>query len=252
MNKQLALPLVSVLCLALVLSVLPLPAAAPESEQFLAANPRTLRQGMTGADVRDLQAKLTQLGYSLGVQDGIFGTRTRQAVVAFQREQGLVADGIAGPKTMQRLNELTGNRPVGTAAPVTGPAASGLLPEEQQMIDLVNKERAAAGLRPLSVDLKLVAVARAKAQDMIDRGYFAHQSPTYGSPFDQMRAAGINYRYAGENLAGASTLARAHAGLMNSPGHRANILSPNFTHIGIGVKAGGPYGKMYVQSFVGR
>ena len=86
---------------------------------------------------------------------------------------------------------------------------------------------------------------------MIDKYFFGHTSPTYGTPFDALKINGITYRYAGENLAGAPTVVRAHTGLMNSPGHRANILTPNFTHIGIGIVDGGPYGKMYTQTFIG-
>ena len=100
--------------------------------------------------------------------------------------------------------------------------------------------------------MELTRLARLKSQDMINLNYFAHQSPTYGSPFDMMKAAGVTYRYAGENLAGAPTVEQAHTGLMNSPGHRANILNPNFTHIGIGAITGGRYGMMFTQMFVGR
>jgi uncharacterized YkwD family protein len=120
------------------------------------------------------------------------------------------------------------------------------------MIDLVNQERAKAGLEPLAVDMRLVVLAREKAQDMIDRGYFSHQSPTYGSPFDMMKAAGITYRTAGENIAGAPTVERAHTALMNSEGHRRNILNPAFDHIGIGIVEGGPYGLMLSQMFTGQ
>lgn len=77
------------------------------------------------------------------------------------------------------------------------------------MIDLVNQERAKAGLPALQVDLELVKLARMKGQDMIDKNYFAHQSPTYGSPFDMMRNAGVKFTYAGENLAGNQTVERA-------------------------------------------
>jgi uncharacterized YkwD family protein len=119
------------------------------------------------------------------------------------------------------------------------------------MLDLVNQERLKAGLKPLAVDYRLVRLARLKSQDMVDKGYFGHYSSTYGSPFDMMKGAGVQYRYAGENLAGAPTVARAHSALMNSPGHRANILNPDFTHVGIGVVSGGPYGKMFTQMFVG-
>lgn len=144
-------------------------------------------------------------------------------------------------------------QPSPAPAPTPAPAPAGqLTAEEQQMVNLVNAERVKAGLQPLQVDMTLVRLARMKSQDMIDKNYFAHQSPTYGSPFDMMRNYGVSFRYAGENLAGNQTVERAHAALMNSPGHRANILNPNFTHIGIGIVAGGPYGKMFTQMFVGR
>ena len=100
--------------------------------------------------------------------------------------------------------------------------------------------------------MRLVSLARQKSQDMITNNYFGHQSPTYGSPFDMMKKAGVTYRTAGENLAGASTVQQAHSGLMNSSGHRANILNPNFTHIGIGMVRGGRYGAMWTQMFIGQ
>ncbi len=123
--------------------------------------------------------------------------------------------------------------------------------EELQMWELVNAERTSRGLRALKIHTGLVELARLKSQDMITNNYFSHQSPTYGSPFDMMGRAGISYRFAGENLAGSSTVERAHRALMNSPGHRANILNPNFTHIGIGIIDGGGYGKMFTQMFIG-
>ncbi|HHW43825.1 MAG TPA: sporulation protein [Desulfotomaculum sp.] len=138
--------------------------------------------------------------------------------------------------------------------PVPQPApqpVSGLTADERQMVDLVNRERAKNGLPPLKVNPDLVKVARLKAEDMVKNNYFSHTSPTYGSPFDMMRQFGISYSYAGENLAGAPTVESAHTNLMNSPGHRANILNPNFTRIGIGVVAGSPYGKIFVQEFIG-
>lgn len=129
--------------------------------------------------------------------------------------------------------------------------AQGLSADEQTMLNLVNSARASAGLQPLQADMSLVKLARLKGQDMIDKNYFSHTSPTYGSPFDMMKSAGISYRYAGENLAGAPTVDSAHTNLMNSSGHRANILNGNFTKVGIGVVNGGPYGKMFVQMFIG-
>ena len=129
---------------------------------------------------------------------------------------------------------------------------SGLTAAEQQMLNLVNQERAKAGLQPLQADLELTRLARLKSQDMINKGYFSHNSPTYGSPFDMIKANGITYRTAGENIAGNQSVQAAHTALMNSSGHRANILNANYTHIGIGIVEGGPYGMMFTQMFVGR
>lgn len=127
----------------------------------------------------------------------------------------------------------------------------GLTVEEQQMLQLINEERQKRGLHPLKANLELTKVARIKAKDMIDNRYFSHQSPTYGSPFEMMKQFGISYRTAGENLAGNQTVEKAHQALMNSEGHRANILNAQFTEVGIGIVSGGPYGKMFVQMFKG-
>jgi uncharacterized protein YkwD len=80
--------------------------------------------------------------------------------------------------------------------------------------------------------------------------YFAHQSPVSGSPFDRLKAAGVTYARAGENLAYAQSVSVAHRGLMQSQGHRENILRPEFTNIAIGVISAGPYGRMFTQLFV--
>lgn len=120
---------------------------------------------------------------------------------------------------------------------------------EQEMYQLVNKERVANGLSVLQFDSSLRDVARAHSQDMLANGYFSHKSLTGRSPFERMEDAGIHFVYAGENLALAPTTPLAMQGLMNSPGHRANILSPQFYKIGIGVIDGGIFGKMYSQEF---
>lgn len=141
--------------------------------------------------------------------------------------------------------------PAPAEPPATGDVQS-LTAAEARMVELVNAERSKAGAPPLAVDLTLTRLARQKSADMIKLNYFDHQSPTYGSPFDMMKAAGVTYRTAGENLAGAPTVDRAHTSLMNSPGHRRNILNPAFTHIGIGIVEGGPYGLMITQMFIGK
>ncbi len=120
--------------------------------------------------------------------------------------------------------------------------------EDSQWIH-VNRERAAAGLPALAPDPEMTAVARKHSADMFARGYFAHVSPDGQDPFDRMRRAGVVFRTAGENLALAPTLAIAHSGLMNSPGHRANILRPEFGRLGIGIMDGGMRGLMVTQNF---
>ncbi len=130
-------------------------------------------------------------------------------------------------------------------------SALDLTADETHIFKQVNAERAKKALPALQINYRLVQTARTKSLDMIKGGYFAHQSPTLGSPFDQMKKAGIPYRSAGENIAGNSSAAGAMVSWMKSSGHRANILNPKFSHIGIGVVDGGPYGKMLTQQFIG-
>lgn len=120
---------------------------------------------------------------------------------------------------------------------------------EEKMLKLVNKERELRGFLPLVMDEKLRNAARAHSKDMFKRGYFSHYTPEGLSPFDRMGSADISFIYAGENLALAPNVDMAMQGLMNSPGHKANILSPNFGKIGIGVMDGGIYGEMFSQEF---
>ena len=120
---------------------------------------------------------------------------------------------------------------------------------ESQMLDLVNEERIANGLQPLAPDPELTEVARRHSADMFARGYFAHDTPEGATPFDRMREANVRFVVAGENLALAPTVSVAHTGLMNSPGHRANILRPQFGRLGIGIMDGGMRGLMVSQEF---
>ncbi|MBP1557337.1 MAG: serine protease [Oscillospiraceae bacterium] len=121
---------------------------------------------------------------------------------------------------------------------------------ESRVAELVNEQRAKYGLSPLKLSSDISAVARAKSQDMADNGYFSHTSPTYGSPFDMLKSFGISYKAAGENIAqGYSTPESVVNGWMNSAGHRANILSENFTELGVGYVANGNY---WTQMFVSR
>jgi uncharacterized protein YkwD len=121
---------------------------------------------------------------------------------------------------------------------------------ERELLDLVNRERNKVGAQKLVMDDKIVAVARMHSFDMWRKGYFSHTSPEETTPYDRMRAGGVAFNYAGENLALARTVNLAHKGLMESPGHRRNILDPKFRRVGIGAVDGGIYGIMFTQNFV--
>ncbi len=120
---------------------------------------------------------------------------------------------------------------------------------ETQMLAMVNAEREKQGLRALQPDTEATEVARAHSADMFARGYFSHVTPQGEDPFQRMRRGGLRFRAAGENLALARNLPMAHRGLMESPGHRANILQPGFGRVGIGIVDGGRYGVMVTQTF---
>ncbi|KXG77684.1 CAP domain-containing protein [Thermotalea metallivorans] len=155
-------------------------------------------------------------------------------------------------ETNQKPQQELPQQPEPTPAPAPKPDAPQTVPQEQtpshqptdarefqagvyEMLELINAERAKAGVAPLQLHKELTAVAQEKSEDMVRNNYFSHTSPTYGSPFDMMKKFGINYAAAGENIAINSSIQKAHIAFMNSDGHRKNILNPNFTHIGIGI-----------------
>ncbi len=124
---------------------------------------------------------------------------------------------------------------------------------EEQVVKLVNEERAKVGVKPLKSNWEVARVARYKSQDMIDKNYFSHTSPTYGSPFTMLKNFGISYKTAGENIAaGQATPEAVVKSWMNSEGHRKNILSSSFTEIGVGYVKGGSYGHYWTQMFISK
>lgn len=123
--------------------------------------------------------------------------------------------------------------------------------QAEAILKLVNQERAKVGVQPLTLSDKLTSIAYTKAKDMADKGYFSHQSPTYGSPFDMLKQFGVSYSYAGENIAaGQKTAEEVMNSWMNSSGHKANILNKNYTQLGVGFYRGGEYGTEWVQLFI--
>ncbi|PAE40912.1 hypothetical protein CHI06_14495 [Bacillus sp. 7884-1] len=145
--------------------------------------------------------------------------------------------------------------PAAPAAPAPKPAApapatGNVSAYVQQVIDLTNAQRSKNGLPALKHDSQLSGVAQKKSVDMAQNNYFSHTSPTYGSPFDMMRDMGVSYKSAGENIAqGQRTPQEVVTAWMNSEGHRKNILSANFTHIGVGYEKSGNH---WTQMFIGK
>lgn len=158
---------------------------------------------------------------------------------------------VFGQGISETINFLT-IRPQGRETVDLNFRAQTLTPDpasEQRMFEMVNQERGKVGLARLTFDNRLHDVARLHAEDMLKRGYFSHYTPEGLSPFDRLTQADISFNVAGENLALAPSTELAHRGLMESEGHRKNILSGDFGRVGIGIIDGGIYGKMFVQEF---
>lgn len=137
-----------------------------------------------------------------------------------------------------------------TATPSSAPAPTAAqTADEARMLALVNAERGRAGLAPFTVEATLTSVARAHSVDMRERDFFDHTNPDGESPFDRMSDAGVDYRAAAENLALAGSVDQAHQLLMESPGHRANILNPQLGTVGIGIVSSARGGVLVTQAF---
>jgi len=136
---------------------------------------------------------------------------------------------------------------------LTIPTMDSIKALETEVVRLVNVQRSRNGLGPLIANAELSRVARIKSQDMINKRYFSHYSPTYGSPFEMMQAFGIRFYSAGENIAmGQRTPSEVMNSWMNSTGHRANILNVNFKEIGVGVARDSSGSLYWTQMFIRR
>ncbi|MGE5380569.1 MAG: CAP domain-containing protein [Methylocystaceae bacterium] len=131
--------------------------------------------------------------------------------------------------------------PSPTPTPTPVPAPTDVSSMQTEMLGYINAARAENGAAPLVLDQALCNGAYLKSKDMVDNNYFDHNSPTYGSPFEMMQKLGISFSWAGENLAKHTSIKAAHDGLMNSPGHRANILKPEYKKLGLGIVKDGQY-----------
>ena len=159
------------------------------------------------------------------------------------------ADNSCGAGGCETAPETPADPKPDTGTSTPGTSTDNVSEYEKRVVELVNIERARYGLPALKLNPELSAIARAKSQDMKDKNYFSHTSPTYGSPFQMMKSFGIKYNTAGENIAyGYRTPEAVVNGWMNSEGHRANILNSSYKEIGVGYVASGNY---WTQMFIG-
>jgi uncharacterized YkwD family protein len=122
--------------------------------------------------------------------------------------------------------------------------------KSNELLNLINTEREKNGLIRLEVLPRLEEIATLKAEDMVKNNYFAHESPTYGNPFEMMKNFGITYKTAGENIAGNSTVEGAFNAWINSESHKQNLLSTAYNYIGIGIAPSEKYGYVIVAMFI--
>ena len=196
------------------------------------------------------------VGYVFGAPsqvNGLFSARFpggslpgNSAVIVVCRSAAQLASNGTTPTTAPRT---TASPPPPADAPSV-PGVPGVdTASEARMLALVNQERAANGLPAFVLDARLTEVARAHSADMRDRDFFAHTDPGGLSPFDRMKAAGISFGWAAENIAWGPGVEWAHQGLMTSPGHRANILNPELLRIGIGIVGPANGQQWFTQAF---
>lgn len=203
-----------------------------------------------------MAAILSALLFSMPISDGLTrgvqesALANKLAVYTEEIETALVP--IFDPAVRQTLNRMRTVEPGSRETyelPFKVENAPPIPAVEAQMLELINQERTSRGLEPLEADPELTEVARRHSADMFARGYFSHYTPEGKDPFERIRESNVSFRTAGENLALAPTLQIAHTGLMNSPGHRENILRPQFGRVGIGILNGGRRGLMVTQNF---
>ena len=199
-----------------------------------------LPAGRTTAQVRLYKTTSTRKGYLTSLKSG-----TEFVIVAQSPSFYRVVIGKRAGYVLKKYVKVVETSGMQTQATSTEKTQT----FEEQVIALTNEKRAENGLSPLKNSAELMRIARLKSQDMSDKKYFSHTSPTYGDTFKMMKDFNISFTSAGENIAmGHKTPEAVVNAWMNSPGHRANILSNKFTQIGVGYVADGNY---WTQMFIG-
>jgi uncharacterized protein YkwD len=217
-------------------------------DRILGTVPATIRSlFIVAVAILAIEALPVSSEMKAAVETSRTGRLVNAEIVAFQPQIEAFTGQLGGsPLLVTRIGEDETER-------LDLPDAIDLAPDpvaERQLFDLVNEERVQLGLGALVSDERLVPVARSHSEEMFKLKYFSHESPVTGSPFDRLKAAGITYSRAGENLAYAQSVSIAHRALIQSPGHRENILRPEFTRLAIGVINAGAYGRMFTQLFL--
>jgi uncharacterized protein YkwD len=181
---------------------------------------------------------------------GTDATNTIESPIVQIATPAPTSDASKDPGATQTAGIVKSTSPAAASAPT--PARASTIPKTQvivnngnasqiEMLGYINAARVQANLAPLVLDSKLSDGACLKAEDMAVKGYFSHTSPTYGSPFEMMTSLGIKFGTAGENIAKNFSVKGAHDAFMNSPGHKANLLDPEFQKIGLGFYQSGNY-----------
>ncbi|OIJ66542.1 CAP domain-containing protein [Streptomyces mangrovisoli] len=216
------------------------------------------RLGGEGRDGRSLHQRVTAAGYTyLTVGEHLVsGPRDPAEFVDYCLRTGQARRTLEDPTFTHTglgfAREGRSGDMFWTALWATPLTPDGLARTTADVVALTNRERAAAGLRALSVDARLTAAAQAHSADMVARDFYAHTSPDGSQPWDRAAAAGSRMRTVGENIAcGQRSAAEVVEGWMNSPAHRDNILKGDFTHIGVGFAGGGRSGTYWTQLFGG-
>jgi uncharacterized protein YkwD/stress response protein SCP2 len=232
-----------------------LTAAAQDHAAGMAAQGRLASEGTDGVS---LHQRVTATGYTyLTIGEHLVsGPRTPAEFVDHCRSDRRAGQTLREPScTEAGLGQATDPRSgtvFWTALWAQPFSPAGLRRTAAEVITLTNAERAGAGLPPLTPDPLLTNAAQAHSADMVARAFYAHTSPDGGEPWHRAAAAGSTHRSIGENIAcGQRSAAEVVTGWMNSPGHRANILKPGFTHIGVGFVGGGAAGTYWTQLFGG-
>ncbi len=190
--------------------------------QILSANPKITNPSIIYVGQKITIPTTKNVTYTIQPGDTMFGIAKRYE--------------ISLTELLKANANITNPSMIYVGQKITIPDTGSLAAYEQQVFELVNKERAARGLQLLKYNYELARMARIKSQDMIDKKYFAHESPTYGSPFKMMESFGFKFSAAGENIAyGQRTASEVMNTWMNSAGHKANILSAAYSTIGVGV-----------------